>query len=116
MSIKIVNVSDKPYDFTYDGKVQATMLPNESYEFEDYLALHAIKKSEIMDDEGQVVGFRVKKLSEIEPKSVRLHCPLVEIGECKSPTFANLKELSEHMAAHGKPQTGALKRVDDMRL
>ena len=115
--MKVVNVSDKPYEVMFDAKVVATMLPNEVYEFDDRVAEHAIRKSAVLDDEGQEVDFRVKRIDEVDSKSLRLRCPLVEIGECKMKgTFSNLRELQEHMATHKSSGVTPVGKRDEVRL
>ena len=104
---RIVNISDKPYEFQFDGVVYGPYNPGDpSPNLPHNVAEHGIKRSQINDDMGVTIGFRAAFLDEAKAnpdtaKNLRLYeCPLVAAGDCNAGRFRTVDELRGHMETH----------------
>lgn len=104
--MRIVNTGEKPYEWTFDGKVFGPILPGEVKDFPDEVANHAIIRSAVRDEMGNAIDYTVKTLGEAKQnpeqfaKIVTYVCPFVESEQCKAPPFHDLDALRAHMERH----------------
>lgn len=121
--MKIVNVSDKPFEFMFSEVTYGPYVPGQIIDLPDHIAQHGLDKSAILDDEGlgNIVGFKLKTLADakVTEKNILIYeCPLVASGECTAKAFSSLDDLKAHMETHwgsalkpvagkqGQPQKG----------
>lgn len=113
---RIINVSKAPYEWQWDGGVYGPLQPGEIRDFPDPIAMHAIKRSGILDENGDPTGEqKVRLLSEVPAAEVRdiarYRCPMVESGQCASEVFETTDKLRDHMREHfralARPDPGA---------
>ena len=99
--MKIINVSDKPYEFTFDSKNFPAIPPGGIAEYPDPIALHAIKRSIIYDEYGDLAGFKVTDIRNVPEDKVRLMakftCPMAQLNQCNAGPFSSLEELRAHL-------------------
>lgn len=104
--MKIINVSKTDYEWTYDGMNYGPMNPGDVWDVPDAVGHHAIKRSAVVDDEGQLEMFRVEALSKVQAdpewlKSVATYpCPFEATGQCKATPFKDIELLKRHLDEH----------------
>ena len=110
---KIINVSQEPYEFTFDGGHYGPMKPGEIMDLPDEIAAHAIRRSEAIDpDFGTVVGYRAEYLNDVARDKDRIKqlatypCPYAHTAQCSAEPFRKPEDLKAHMeSAHwGDPK------------
>jgi hypothetical protein len=110
--VKIINKSDKPFDFTFDSGNYGPYLPGEVVDLPDEIAAHAVKRSEILDpDFGDTIGFQMSYLSDLSQEEIRKHvlypCPFIQSNQCNAKSFKTPDELRAHLETHwGAPTNG----------
>lgn len=101
--MKIVIVSDKPFEFTFNSTIYGPFEHGQIVDLPDEVALHGIKRSIVVDEEGNYIGQGVKTLDEVRgdsgalEKIIKYDCPLALSEQCNSKGFANLDDLRAHM-------------------
>jgi hypothetical protein len=103
--VKIINVSDKPYEFTFDSGIYGPINPGEIVEYPAEIAAHAIKRSEMVDpDFGEIIGYRMAYLDSVDPNKVKeivtYPCPFIASNQCNAKPFKNTEELRLHLDSH----------------
>lgn len=104
--MKIINVSKLPYEFTWDGFNFGPIAPGEIQEFPDDMAAHAIRKSAVLDEDGNVETYRVESLARVQHdlawlKSVATYpCPFAATGQCGEEPFRDIEALKIHLDFH----------------
>jgi hypothetical protein len=103
--MKIVNVSDKPFEFMFDQVTYGPYAPGQIVDLPEHIAQHGLVKSAVLDDEGMgnIVDFKLKTLAEarVTEKNLLIYeCPLVSSGECKAKAFSSVDDLKAHMESH----------------
>ena len=98
---KIINTSNKPYEFTWDGGHYGPYMPGQIVELPDNVANHAIKRSVVLDDTGGVLDFQMQELSAVSREKVKeiamFECPFVASGMCNEPASKTSDELWAHL-------------------
>lgn len=108
--MRIVNISDKPFEFMFDATSFGPFGPGQIVDLPDEIAMHGVKRSMIIDEEGITVGQKMDYVSSVDSatlkKIVTYDCPMVLSGQCKAKGFKSLDDLKAHMEqAHwGKPE------------
>lgn len=101
--MKIVNTSDKEYEFTYDSMIFGPYAPGEIVDLPDDIARHAIRRSAVNDDAGQHVEYRVSPIGAVDRKRLRemavIPCPYADIEGCKA-VFKAKDDLRAHLETH----------------
>lgn len=106
--MKIINTSNEPYEFTYDGGHYGPIIPGQIVDYPDAMAHHAIKRSVVMfdgDDEqcGNPNYYRMQPLNEVDPKKVKeiavFECPFRNTG-CNIGPLKSMDELQAHLNSH----------------
>jgi hypothetical protein len=102
---KIINTSDKPFEFTFDSGNYGPIQPGEVVDYPAEVAAHAIKRSEIIDpDFGETVGFQLIYLGQLSQEEIRKHvvypCPFVQSNQCDAKSFKTIEDLHQHMETH----------------
>jgi hypothetical protein len=112
--VKIVNVSDKPFEFTYGGLNYPAIPPGGYADYPEDIARHALRKSEILDDTGMPEGRRLEVYGagsqadqEKMNKKLVFTCPFAEIDNCKEGNMSR-EQLVAHLQKH-KTARGAAK-------
>jgi hypothetical protein len=100
MTVRVVNTGKKPFEFMYDGKMFPELRPGDVTEMPEWLASHAIRKSQFFNSDTGEMDFYLKVASEVDPKTFRYSCPMSRMGMCDSGSFATLKELQDHISGH----------------
>lgn len=102
--MKIINVSDKPYEWTFDSCNYGPLNPGEILDLSYENAVHAVKRSFIMDDEGMPMGQRVQFLDSVDKslvsEIVTYICPMVHSGQCNAKPFPSMDALRAHIDGH----------------
>jgi hypothetical protein len=104
--MKIINVSKTPYEFTFDGSNFNPIQPGEVQDFPDDIGAHAIRKSVVLDDEGNVETYRMAALSSVQKnpdwlRSVATYpCPFAATGQCQEQPFRDIEALKTHLDFH----------------
>lgn len=110
--MKIVNRSNEPYEFTFDGGNYGPLMPNEVVDYPEEIALHAIKRSAQFDDDGEgiLMGYRVEQMtgSDVKRSELKVRCPYVQTGECAQPPM-NQADLRIHLESHWIKDSPALR-------
>ena len=108
-------MSDKPYEFTWDGLNFPAIPPGGMADYPEEIARHAIRKSEIHDETGMPIGYKVQLFQaatqaerERLNKILVFNCPFAEIDNCRVPPMSR-EELTEHMAKHRASRSGPQK-------
>jgi len=83
--------------------------PGEVGDYPEEIAHHAIRRSVVLDEDGEFIKYRVEPLGSVDKTRLRqiavYHCSLVETGECDHAPFAKLDDLRTHMEVHFGPPT-----------
>jgi hypothetical protein len=103
--IKVINNSDKPYEFTFDGGNYGPFAPGEIIDLPAEIANHAVKRSAVVDpDFGDVIDHRMAYLHELTQEQIQkiavYECPFVMTNQCKVSAFKSSDELRVHMESH----------------
>jgi hypothetical protein len=113
MSMKLVNVSKQPFEFTYDS-IHVVMQPGDVLEVEDWVGERALRQSVILDTtygdpdgtgEGVPTGEarlrRADQLDRDQLRQVRRYvCPEAQTGHCSARPFGTMDELRAHLEVH----------------
>lgn len=96
--MKIVNVGNVPYFWTYDGFNQGPLQPGEVVELDEPMALHAIKRSQILEPEtGELLGYSVRDAADVDPGTFKIRCPFSVTENCKAQPFSTTVDLLAHI-------------------
>jgi hypothetical protein len=104
--VKIINVSKTPYEFTFDGGNYGPIQPGEVVDFLSDIALHAIRKSAVLDEDGNVETYRMESLAKVQGnpewlKSIATYpCPFAVSGQCDTQPFKDVESLKTHLDVH----------------
>lgn len=107
--MKVVNDSDKPFEFFFDGKPHV-MAPGEICDYRADIAQHAMRKSLEIDDEALPIRRQVIPLEEAKQSGrlkdyANLVCPFVKLDECSHAPFVRAEDLTRHVAEfHRDPE------------
>lgn len=113
---KIINVSDKPFEWTFDSGNYGPLRPGEVMEVSADVAAHAIKRSEIIDpDFGDSLGFAIAYVGALDKEAIKkiakYPCPLSITNQCNAAPFKSLDDLKVHMESHwGKAPAASEKK------
>jgi hypothetical protein len=109
--VRVVNVDDKPFEFCFDAAVFGPYAPGTIVDLPDHIAVHAIKRSVVLDDEGVFVRNKMEFLSDMKGDQERMQriitfdCPYVASEQCNMKGFKTTDELRAHLETHwGKPE------------
>jgi hypothetical protein len=103
---RIVNVSNAPFEFTFNSCVYGPYAPGQVVELPYAIAEHGVKRGMIVDDMGNFVGNRCEFLDDLQNDQERMksilmyECPLAVSHQCAAASFRNLDELRAHMETH----------------
>jgi hypothetical protein len=102
--LKIINTSDKPFEWTFNGEIYGPIKPGQVMDLPDEIALHGIKRSVVLDDIGNVESYRVEHLEAVGQKRIKeialYECPFVANGLCDAKSFKSVGDLQAHMESH----------------
>ncbi len=106
--MKIINTSNKPYEFTYNGEHWGPYKPGEIVEFPDEMAIFALHKSAVLDQDpdsmsvGEVIGYQMQDLGSVAKDKIReivtYECSLVRNGLCDAKPFKRMADLQAEAA------------------
>ena len=106
--MKIINVTKDLFEFQFDSLIYQ-MAPGVPYDLPDPVARHAIRRSQILSNEGETLGLKVAALSSLDPKKIRelarYRCPLNDTNECEEGPFKSLQEMRTHFETHLPPKS-----------
>ncbi len=112
--MRVINVMKQPYEFTFDSCQYGPILPGQVVDLPAEVALHAIKRSVILDEEGEIIGFKIKDVAEVgqdELKEIALYpCPMEQVGRCKAKPFKSYADLMRHMETHAEASEKTLRK------
>jgi hypothetical protein len=101
--VKVINVTKDNYEFQHDATIY-TMPPGVPFDWPDPVARHAIRRSQILSNEGETIGMRVVPVGSLDAKKIRelarYRCPLADTGECSEGPFKGLAEMKAHFETH----------------
>ena len=101
--MRIVNVSDKPFEFTFNAVVYGPYPPGAVVDLPYAIAQHGIKRSVTYDEDGQVIGYKMDYLDSVKndpttmERVIKYECPLAATEQCNVGPFKTLDELRIHM-------------------
>jgi hypothetical protein len=103
--VRIVNVSDKPFEFQFNSCTYGPYDPGRIVDLPTEVAVHGIKRSIIVDDVGNVIGQRMSTLDEAKrdtkmSEMLTLECPFVQTEQCQAKPFKSVEELRVHLNTH----------------
>jgi hypothetical protein len=102
--LKIINVDDKPFEWTYGGEIFGPLAPGQVADFPDTVALHAIKRGVVLDGEGDFVKHRVEALDSVGRDRIKeiamYECPFALTNQCDAKPFKNAVDLKAHLESH----------------
>jgi hypothetical protein len=106
--MKIVNTSEKPFEFTFDSCNYGPIPPGGVVDLPEDVANHALRRSLIIDPlDGAPMGYRLEPLDALNKdrrQGLAIYvCPLVAINECHAPSMSTVDELMSHMQRHQSP-------------
>lgn len=107
--MKVINVSKMPFEFTWDAMNFGPIMPGEVVEYPDDVGMHCIRKSVVLDDEGNVEAYRMESLSGMSAERIRqvatYPCPFAATGQCDAKPFVDIESLKAHLDVHflGRP-------------
>lgn len=65
--MRVINVSDKPYEWQWDGKVFGPLEPGEIRDVPDEVGSHGVNRSMILDEVGEPTGqYRLKPVNAVK--------------------------------------------------
>jgi hypothetical protein len=109
--LKIINVDDKPYEFTWDGCHFGPIAPGQIADYPNEVAQHAIKRGVVTDEIGNFVRLRVDSIENVDPSLIRdiaiYDCPLQSSGQCDAGPFKTVDDLKAHLESHWELSEGA---------
>jgi hypothetical protein len=103
---RIVNTSDKPYEFCFDACVYGPYAPGQVIELPNEIAAHGVRRSQILDEIGNTVGFKCEFLNDLKNDKERMEnllvydCPLKMSDQCNVGSFKSLDDLRSHLETH----------------
>ena len=106
--MKLINTSNKPYEFTWDGGHYGPYKPGQIVDLPDDMAHHALRKSAILEQQGEmvgeVIGFQMEMLDGVSREKVKeiasFDCPYTNMGLCTARQFKTPAELKAHLLTH----------------
>lgn len=102
--MKIINVDDKPFDWTFAGDQYGPIAPGQIMDLPDEVAMHAVRRSVVHDDVGEFVRHRVELLSSVDRDTIRrtalIECPYKLANQCDAAPFKSEAELKAHLEGH----------------
>jgi len=102
--LKIINTSDKPFEWTFNGEIFGPLAPGQIADFPNEVALHAIKRGVVLDDTGDFIKYRVESLDSVSNEKIRdiaqYECPFAVTNQCDAKPFKNVKDLKAHLESH----------------
>jgi hypothetical protein len=116
MTVRVVNTGKKPFEFMWDGKMFPALKPGDVVEMEEWLASHAIRKSQFLNPDTGKMETCLKIASEVDPKTFRYACPMARMGLCNAESFSTLKDLQDHIAIHEQERAKKSARSEAMKL
>lgn len=109
--MRIVNTSDLPFEFSFDSVVYGPYQPGKIIDLPYEVANHGIKRSQMLDEMGNVLGFRMQTLEEAKSDPQKFAdllvytCPFSLSDQCNAAPFKNVDDLRKHMETHwAKPE------------
>jgi len=107
-TLKIINTSNKPYEFTWDGGHYGPIMPGQIVEYPEAMARHAIKRSVVLHQTGEEIGgidyFQIEELNAVSREKVQeiamFDCPFVASGICNAAPLKTVEDLGAHLATH----------------
>jgi hypothetical protein len=106
--VKIVNTSSEPFEFMFNAASYGPYKAGEIIDLPDEVALHGIKRSTMLDEEGAYIGQKLEPLDSIKidpdrlQKIITYDCPMSDSDQCNAKGFRTLDDLRVHMEqAHG---------------
>jgi hypothetical protein len=103
--VRVINTSDKPFEFSFDSVVRV-MAPGQVFDFPVEIAQHAIKRSKVLDEMGNIIGFQVQTLEELGQDQSKMRsilsyeCPFKVSGQCDAQPFKHENDLRAHLESH----------------
>lgn len=105
--MKIINVSNKPYEWTFDSANYGPIMPGQIVDLPSEVAHHAIRRSEERkydEFDEEVISFRVQAVAAVDKsklvKIVTYECPFSATGQCSDTRFESMDALRAHMETH----------------
>ena len=102
--MKIINVSNEPYFWTFDSGNYGPVLPGQIWEGIEEIARHALKRSAIVDEFGEVASFRMEEVGAMSKERIRefaaYPCPFTQSNQCNTKPFRSIDDLRRHMESH----------------
>jgi hypothetical protein len=104
--VRIVNTSDRPFEFSFDSVVYGPYQPGTIIDLPHEVATHGIKRSQELDEMGNVLGFRMQSIEEAKSdpekfKNLLIYtCPFAMSDQCNAKPFKSVDELKKHMETH----------------
>jgi hypothetical protein len=104
--VRIVNTSDRPFEFSFDSVVYGPYQPGTIIDLPHEVATHGIKRSQELDEMGNVLGFRMQSIEEAksDPEKFKnllvYNCPFGMSDQCNAKPFKSVDELKKHMETH----------------
>ena len=119
--MRVVNVSERPFEPVFDSCYYPAILPGAVADFPDDVARFIIRKSAIVDDLGDVIGYRIEPLdavlgnADMRAGIALYQCPLSLTRECQAANFKTLDELTTHLETHKTPKADLRYRTANSR-
>jgi hypothetical protein len=106
--LKIINTSNKPYEFTWDGGHYGPIQPGEIKDYPDPIAYHAIKRSVVYfhggEQDGEISHFQMEMLDAVDKSKVSdialYECPFIASNQCDAKPFKSADDLRAHLESH----------------
>jgi hypothetical protein len=104
--VRIVNTSDKPFEWSFNSVVYGPYPPGTIIDLPHAVAEHGIKRSQILDEDGNISGFKMQSLEEAKADPNKLkdlliyNCPFGQSDQCNAKPFKNVDDLRKHMETH----------------
>ena len=104
--MRIVNTSDGPFEFSFDSVVYGPYQPGTIIDLPYEVANHGIKRSQVLDEMGNITGYRVQSIEEAksDPEKFKnllvYNCPFGASDQCTAKPFKSVDELKKHMETH----------------
>jgi hypothetical protein len=109
--VRIVNISDRPFEFSFDSVVYGPYQPGTIIDLPHEVASHGIKRSQELDEMGNILGFRIQSIEEAksDPEKFKnllvYNCPFTMSDQCNAKPFKSVDDLKKHMETHwAKPE------------
>lgn len=106
-----MNLDSKPFDWTFNGEQWGPIAPGQVMDLPDEVAAHAIKRSILLDPNGDFERYRIDYLGNVPAERIKeiamYDCPYALTGQCTAKPFKTDSDLRAHLESNHWPKSAS---------